>query len=159
MKISEGRRFYILSTFSSLALFGMTLPMLGIFAEGISNHQQAAQEFNKKFRASDEFKKSVPEDKIESFGKARSWGVGDWLVLSLLMGMKRTKIGHKESTSKSHCGKVLQKFFDNEREDYKKDVAMKTPNYDALQKKSSQAGKLLVGGTVQLESMFLPSID
>ena len=35
---------------------------------------------------------------------------------------------------------VLQKFFDNEREDYKKDVAMKTPNYDALQKKSSQAG-------------------
>ena len=38
-----------------------------------------------------------------------------------------------------HGGKVLQKFFDNEREDYKKDVAMKTPNYDALQKKSSQA--------------------
>ena len=64
--------------------------------------KQAQNEFNKKFRASDEFKKSVPEDKIESFGK------------------------------------VLQKFFDNEREDYKKDVAMKTPNYDALQKKSSQ---------------------
>lgn len=47
--------------------------------------KQAQNEFNKKFRASDEFKKSVPEDKIESFGK------------------------------------VLQKFFDNEREDYKKD--------------------------------------
>ena len=61
------------------------------------------QEFNKKFRASDEFKKSVSEDKIESFGK------------------------------------VLQKFFDNEREDYKKDVAMKTPDYDALQKKANQA--------------------
>eukprot|EP00435_Cladocopium_sp_Y103_P044171 s988_g12.t1 len=59
-------------------------------------------EFNKKFRASDEFKKSVSEDKIESFGK------------------------------------VLQKFFDNEREDYKKDVAMKTPDYDALQKKANQ---------------------
>jgi hypothetical protein len=43
------------------------------------------QEFNKKFRASDEIKKSVSEHKIESFGK------------------------------------VLQKFFDNEREDYKKD--------------------------------------
>ena len=62
------------------------------------------QEFNKKFRASDEFKKSVSEDKIESFGK------------------------------------VLQKFFDNEREDYKKDVAMKTPDYDALQKKANQVG-------------------
>ena len=63
-----------------------------------------SQEFNKKFRASDEFKKSVSEDKIESFGK------------------------------------VLQKFFDNEREDYKKDVAMKTPDYDALQKKANQVG-------------------
>jgi hypothetical protein len=57
-----------------------------------------SQEFNKKF------KKSVSEDKIESFGK------------------------------------VLQKFFDNEREDYKKDVAMKTPDYDALQKKANQVG-------------------
>eukprot|EP00435_Cladocopium_sp_Y103_P062762 s1111_g24.t1 len=64
--------------------------------------KQAQNEFNKKFRASDEFKKSVAEDKIESFGK------------------------------------VLQKFFDNEREDYKKDVAMKTPDYDALQKKANQ---------------------
>eukprot|EP00438_Fugacium_kawagutii_P001949 Skav224096 [mRNA] locus=scaffold4565:80649:82089:- [translate_table: standard] len=59
--------------------------------------KQAQNEFNKKFRASDEFKKS-----IESFSK------------------------------------VLQKFFDNEREDYKKDVAMKTPDYDALQRKASQ---------------------
>ena len=33
----------------------------------------------------------------------------------------------------------MQKFFDNEREDYKKDVAMKTPDYDALQKKANQA--------------------
>eukprot|EP00438_Fugacium_kawagutii_P023879 Skav233793 [mRNA] locus=scaffold780:388507:394580:- [translate_table: standard] len=64
--------------------------------------KQAQNEFNKKFRASDEFKKSGPQDKIESFSK------------------------------------VLQKFFDNEREDYKKDVAMKTPDYDALQKKASQ---------------------
>jgi len=64
--------------------------------------KQAQNEFNKKFRASDEFKKSVPQDKIESFSK------------------------------------VLQKFFDNEREDYKKDVAMKTPDYDALQRKASQ---------------------
>eukprot|EP00438_Fugacium_kawagutii_P023883 Skav233797 [mRNA] locus=scaffold780:491054:494876:- [translate_table: standard] len=63
---------------------------------------RSSNEFNKKFRASDEFKKSVPQDKIESFSK------------------------------------VLQKFFDNEREDYKKDVAMKTPDYDALQKKASQ---------------------
>eukprot|EP00438_Fugacium_kawagutii_P023881 Skav233795 [mRNA] locus=scaffold780:419395:439050:- [translate_table: standard] len=68
----------------------------GAFAEA------GPEEFNKKFRASDEFKKSVPQDKIESFSK------------------------------------VLQKFFDNEREDYKKDVAMKTPDYDALQKKASQ---------------------
>ena len=42
------------------------------------------KEFNKKFRGSDDFKASVAEDKIESFGK------------------------------------VLQKFFDTEREDYKK---------------------------------------
>ena len=70
----------------------------------VSIRHTLSQEFNKKFRASDEFKKSVSEDKIESFGK------------------------------------VLQKFFDNEREDYKKDVAMKTPDYDALQKKANQVG-------------------
>ena len=70
----------------------------------VSIRHARSQEFNKKFRASDEFKKSVSEDKIESFGK------------------------------------VLQKFFDNEREDYKKDVAMKTPDYDALQKKANQEG-------------------
>ena len=52
-----------------------------VYTTSLPHHQ----EFNKKFRASDEFKKSVSEDKIESFGK------------------------------------VLQKFFDNEREDYKKD--------------------------------------
>ena len=74
------------------------------------------QEFNKKFRASDEFKKSVSEDKIESFGK------------------------------------VLQKFFDNEREDYKKDVAMKTPDYDALQKKANQAPTGRVISLLQLQS-------
>ena len=79
------------------------------------------QEFNKKFRASDEFKKSVSEDKIESFGK------------------------------------VLQKFFDNEREDYKKDVAMKTPDYDALQKKANQAGFgiIILGKKGSLSACFI----
>ena len=48
------------------------------------------KEFNKKFRATDDFKTSISEEKIESFGK------------------------------------VLQKFFDNEREDYKKDVETRT---------------------------------
>ena len=62
------------------------------------------QEFNKKFRGSDDFKASVAEDKIESFGK------------------------------------VLQKFFDTEREDYKKDAAAKIPDYDYLVKKAGQAG-------------------
>jgi len=61
------------------------------------------QEFNKKFRGSDDFKASVAEDKIESFGK------------------------------------VLQKFFDTEREDYKKDAAAKIPDYDYLVKKAGQA--------------------
>ena len=75
---------------------------LSEFYMPLTRHARS-QEFNKKFRASDEFKKSVSEDKIESFGK------------------------------------VLQKFFDNEREDYKKDVAMTTPDYDALQKKANQA--------------------
>ena len=64
----------------------------------------SAQEFNKKFRGSDDFKASVAEDKIESFGK------------------------------------VLQKFFDTEREDYKKDAAAKIPDYDYLVKKAGQAG-------------------
>ena len=64
----------------------------------------APKEFNKKFRGSDDFKKSVAEDKIESFGK------------------------------------VLQKFFDTEREDYKKDAAAKIPDYDYLVKKAGQAG-------------------
>eukprot|EP00438_Fugacium_kawagutii_P023887 Skav233801 [mRNA] locus=scaffold780:534140:536447:- [translate_table: standard] len=90
---------------------------------------RTSKEFNKN-RASDEFKKSGPQDKIESFSK------------------------------------VLQKFFDNEREDYKKDpeghahdwptgaececmqldVAMKTPDYDALQKKASQARRDTAAG-------------
>ena len=52
--------------------------------------KQAQNEFNKKFRATDDFKTSISEDKIESFGK------------------------------------VLQKFFDNEKEDYKKDVEKRT---------------------------------
>ena len=52
--------------------------------------KQAQNEFNKKFRATDDFKTSISEEKIESFGK------------------------------------VLQKFFDNEREDYKKDVETRT---------------------------------
>ena len=64
----------------------------------------STQEFNKKFRGSDDFKASVAEDKIESFGK------------------------------------VLQKFFDTEREDYKKDAAAKIPDYDYLVKKAGQAG-------------------
>ena len=37
-------------------------------------------------------------------------------------------------------GKVLQKFFDTEREDYKKDAAAKIPDYDYLVKKAGQAG-------------------
>jgi len=66
--------------------------------------KQAQNEFNKKFRGSDDFKASVAEDKIESFGK------------------------------------VLQKFFDTEREDYKKDAAAKIPDYDYLVKKAGQVG-------------------
>ena len=69
-----------------------------------SHPRHPTQEFNKKFRGSDDFKKSVAEDKIESFGK------------------------------------VLQKFFDTEREDYKKDAAAKIPDYDYLVKKAGQAG-------------------
>ncbi|CAK9035730.1 unnamed protein product [Durusdinium trenchii] len=64
--------------------------------------KQAQNEFNKKFRATDDFKTSISEDKIESFGK------------------------------------VLQKFFDNEKEDYKKDVEKRTPDYDYLQSKAKQ---------------------
>ena len=48
--------------------------------------KQAQNEFNKKFRGTDEFKTYLSEDKIGSFGK------------------------------------VLQKFFDNELDDYKKEV-------------------------------------
>lgn len=66
--------------------------------------KQAQNEFNKKFRSSDDFKASVAEDKIESFGK------------------------------------VLQKFFDTEREDSKKDAAAKIPDYDYLVKKAGQVG-------------------
>jgi len=58
--------------------------------------KQAQGEFNKKFRKSDEFKKDLPEEKIEAFSK------------------------------------VLSKFFDNEAKDYKKELEMKTPDYDAL---------------------------
>ena len=73
-----------------------------------------SQEFNKKFRASDEFKKSVSEDKIESFGK------------------------------------VLQKFFDNEREDYKKDWDGQTQQISASKQGSSMFGKILVNGFLEL---------
>ena len=56
-----------------------------------------------------------------------------------LSPLERRQVGGLGDEAKlSAVGEVLQKFFDNEREDYKKDVAMKTPNYDALQKKSSQ---------------------
>ena len=37
-------------------------------------------------------------------------------------------------------GKVLQKFFDNEREDYKKEEAQRAPDYQALQKRAGQVG-------------------
>jgi hypothetical protein len=52
----------------------------------------------------------------------------------------------------------LQKFFDNERVDYKNDVAMKTPDYDALQKKANQAGCfgiILLGKKGSLSACFI----
>mmetsp|Transcript_56995 Transcript_56995/g.135914 ORF Transcript_56995/g.135914 Transcript_56995/m.135914 type:complete len:439 (-) Transcript_56995:73-1389(-) len=66
--------------------------------------KQAQNEFNKKFRSGDDFKKTVDQEKIAAFGK------------------------------------VLQKFFDNEREDYKKEEAMRAPDYQALQKRAGQVG-------------------
>lgn len=63
---------------------------------------QAEGEFNKKFRKSDEFKKNLPEEKVQAFTK------------------------------------ILQKFFDAEAEDYKKEEEAKTPDYEGLSKKASQ---------------------
>jgi len=58
--------------------------------------KQAQNEFNKKFRKSDEFKKDLPKEKVEAFSK------------------------------------ILGKFFDNEANDYKKELEMKAPDYDSL---------------------------
>jgi len=63
---------------------------------------QAEGEFNKKFRKSDEFKKNLPEEKVQAFTK------------------------------------ILQKFFDAEAEDYKKEEDAKTPDYEGLSKKAGQ---------------------
>jgi len=63
--------------------------------------KQAQNEFDKKFRKSDEFSKDLPEEKIQSFAK------------------------------------VLKKFFDNEKDDYKKDADQRTPDYDALKNKAA----------------------
>jgi len=63
---------------------------------------QAEGEFNKKFRKSDEFKKNLPEEKVQAFTK------------------------------------ILQKFFDAEAEDYKKEEEAKSPDYEGLTKKAGQ---------------------
>ena len=49
-------------------------------------------------------------------------------------------------------GKVLQKFFDTEREDYKKDAAAKIPDYDYLVKKAGQAGTSFANASCSTES-------
>ena len=103
-------------------------------------HPFNCEEFNKKFRGSDDFKKSVAEDKIESFG--------NWVVKLQILFIFTPKIGKDEPILTNifqrgrnyQLGKVLQKFFDTEREDYKKDAAAKIPDYDYLVKKAGQAG-------------------
>jgi len=63
---------------------------------------QAEGEFNKKYRKSDEFKKNLPEEKVQAFTK------------------------------------ILEKFFEAEAEDYKKEEDAKTPDYEGLSKKASE---------------------
>merc|ERR1740129_1492781 len=63
---------------------------------------QAEGVFNKKFRKSDEFKKNLPEEKVQAFTK------------------------------------ILEKFFDAEAEDYKKEEEAKSPDYEGLTKKAGQ---------------------
>jgi len=63
---------------------------------------QAEGEFNKKFRKSDEFKKNLPEEKVQAFTK------------------------------------ILEKFFEAEAEDYKKEEEAKTPDYEGLSRKASE---------------------
>jgi len=63
---------------------------------------QAEGEFNKKFRKSDEFKKNLPEEKVQAFTK------------------------------------ILEKFFEAEAEDYKKEEEAKTPDYEGLAKKAGE---------------------
>jgi len=65
--------------------------------------RQAQGELNKKFRKSDDLKKDIPDDKIESFGK------------------------------------IMQKFFDSEKEDYLKDQEAQPPNYNALKDRGNSA--------------------
>eukprot|EP00413_Alexandrium_margalefii_P000679 CAMPEP_0204520174 /NCGR_PEP_ID=MMETSP0661-20131031/5126_1 /ASSEMBLY_ACC=CAM_ASM_000606 /TAXON_ID=109239 /ORGANISM="Alexandrium margalefi, Strain AMGDE01CS-322" /LENGTH=150 /DNA_ID=CAMNT_0051525719 /DNA_START=77 /DNA_END=526 /DNA_ORIENTATION=+ len=67
--------------------------------------KQARNEYNKKFRKTDEFKKDLPEEKVKSFAK------------------------------------ILGKFFDAEAEDYKKEGAQRTPDYDAFTRQASQRPK------------------
>jgi len=63
---------------------------------------QAEGEFNKKYRKSDEFKKNLPDEKVQAFTK------------------------------------ILEKFFEAEAEDYKKEEDAKTPDYDGLIKKAGE---------------------
>jgi len=64
--------------------------------------KQAQNEYNKKFRKTDEFKQDLPEEKVQSFAK------------------------------------ILGKFFDAESEDYKKEVAARTPDYEGLAKRAGE---------------------
>jgi len=66
---------------------------------------QAEGEFNKKFRKSAEFKKNLPEEKVQAFTK------------------------------------ILEKFFEAEAEDYKKEEEAKTPDYQGLSKKANENKK------------------
>jgi len=65
--------------------------------------RQAQGELNKKFRKSDELKKDISDEKVESFGK------------------------------------IMQKFFDSEKDDYLKDQEAKPPNYNALKDRGNSA--------------------
>jgi len=66
---------------------------------------QAEGEFNKKFRKSAEFKKNLPEEKVQAFTK------------------------------------ILEKFFEAEAEDYKKEEETKTPDYQGLSRKAGENKK------------------
>ncbi|CAE7924452.1 tdp2, partial [Symbiodinium necroappetens] len=90
------------SSWLLISLFGSQQSLSIELGKNASSNSGVAQnEFDKKFRKSDEFSQDLPEEKIQSFAK------------------------------------VLKKFFDNEKDDYKKDADQRTPDYDALKNKAA----------------------